>query len=312
MKAEQEVYEQSARIIDMLMSDSDEMLKEAQQELTDYTRTHNREGALCDAILPPTEFDQALLVKDMHTDQPKMLFEYEQTSPFAAPVDWGATPQDFIPRGRRYPLVFQQVQTDNIVINLLELQTYGQDMRAIMGDNMTKDLIARRDHVFFNKARQILSGLGVTLPWAGKPMHVSMGSPLSWSAFTRGKNTMRDTPFSIEPERSVMNNLRLADLEIAAVKENPSTDSSLDMVFKGWTETQFAGLKTLFTIKRKLIPTAQCFLFGDPKFLGRYVNWIPPKMVIEKKAMIVQAYVYEVYGITLAHPGALAVNEFLG
>jgi len=312
MSADQVVMEQSQRIVDFMCSDDEGLHKQAAQELTDYTRTHNREGSLCGAIIEPSEFRQDMLQKEMHTDQPLMLFEYEQTSPFSAPVDFGATPQDFIPRGRRYPVVFQQVQTDNVVCNLLELQTYGQDIRAIMGDNATKDMIAKRDHVFFNKCKQIMQGKNVVLPWAGKAMHVDTNSPLSYSAFTRGKNTMRNTPFSIEPVRCVMNNLRIADLEVSAVEELQGTDVATDIAFNGWAKRKYADLQILFTIKRKLIPTSHCFLFGDQDFLGRYINWIEPKMVIKKEAMIVQFYVYEVYGMTIAHPGALAINEFLG
>jgi hypothetical protein len=306
-----QALETSERLLDMLMSDSAELNKEAKQDLDDYTRTINREGSFVSKIIEPSDFDRSRLVPDMHTDQPKMLFEYEQSSPFAAPVDYGTTPSDFIPRGRRYPVLFSRVQTRNTVIDLLEMQTYKQDVRKILGDNMTKDLVALRDHRFIRACNNILGAPGQVLPWVGKAMNVNMNAAISHSSFVTAKNTMRDTPFSIESNKFLANHLHIRDFDVMAVEELQGTEKSVDIAFKGFTEAEYSGIRMMFSIKKNLIPTGKTFWFGDQDYLGRYVQWIPPTMVMKKEDTIVQCYTYEVYGITIAHPGALAINNFL-
>lgn len=309
---ENQVQELSERLVDMLMSDDRELNKTAKQELDDYTRTHNREGSFTPKIIEPSDFVRSKLVPQMHTDQAVMLFEYEATSPFAAPVDYGATPADFIPRGRRYPVVFSKVETRKTVYDLLELQTYGQDVRQIMGDNKTKDLIALRDYRFINSCRRLLGPVGTVLPWAGKAMHVDMASPMSFSAFSRAANTVRDTPFNIEPSKVLMNNRRKPDFEVMAVEEFQGTDMSVDLAVNGWAGAKLNGMQIMMTTKSKLIPTSDTFWFGPQENLGRYIQWIPPTMALEKKETIIEFYIYEVFGLTIAHPGALGINKFIG
>ena len=307
-----QVQEQSERIMDMLMSDDAELHKTAKQDLDDYTRISNREASFTSKIIEPSEFDKSKLVPQMHTDQPMMLFEYEQTSPFAVPVDYGTTPSDFIPRGRRYPLVFSRVQTRRVVYDLLELQTYRQDIRQIMGDNTTKDLVALRDYRFINAVNNILGPLGTVLPWVGKAMNVDIGAPLTHTAFSRAGNTMRDTPFHIPSNKVLMNDLRRADFEAMAVEELQGTDKSVELAINGFSEDKWNGMKILMTIKHNLVPVRKTYWFGPQEFLGRYVQWIPPTMSLEKKDTIISFYLYEVFGVTIAHPGALCINEFIG
>lgn len=308
---ENQVREQSARLYDMLASDEPGMHKSAAQELTDYTREGNREGSFASKIIEPSEFDASLLVPDMHTDQPRMLFDFEPASPFAYTVDYGTTPNQFIPRGRRYPLVFGREQTQEVSIDLLELQTYRYDMRQILGDNMTKDLSARRDYRLINAVRGILGTVGQVLPWVGKAMHVDMNAALTHTAIMKSKNIMRDTIFSIEPGKMLQSHLRMADWESFVVEEFKGADRAVDMAFKGFTEEVYGNLQLLFTIKKKLIPYSDVFYFGPQEFLGRYVNWIEPTMSLEKKDTEIKFYLYEVFGITIAHPGAMAIAKFL-
>lgn len=309
---EAQVREQSERLFDMITSDDADMHKTAAQELSDYTRIRNREGSFVGKIMDATPFDRSRLVPQLHTDQPVMLFEFEPDSPFAAPVDYGTTPSDFIPRGRRYPLVFQLMQTRKSVMDVLELQTYEQDLRQILADNKTKDLIALRDWKFIETCRRIIgSAPGTVLPWVGQAMYRNLGSALTHSALQRAKNTLRDTQFHIEPTKMLMYHTRRADFDTFAVEEFQGTDKAVDIAFRGWTEKEYSNLQIMFTIKKKLVPYADTFMFGPQEYLGRYVQWVEPTMSVKKEDMTVQFSLYEVYGITLAHPGALCINQFL-
>jgi hypothetical protein len=311
MQSEAQVRAESLRLYDQITSDDTGMHKAAAQQLTDYTREGNREGSFASRIIEPSEFDPSMLQMDMHSSQPMMLFEFEPASPFAYTVDYGTTPNQFVPRGRRYPLVFGREQTQEVTIDLLELQTYRYDMRQILGDNMTKDLVARRDFRFIKACRDIVGAVNTVLPWVGKAMHQNVGSALTHTSITRSKNVMRDTIFSIEPAKMLMSHLRLADWESFVVEENRGTESALKMALKGFTETEYGNLQLLFTMKKNLIPYSDIFQFGAQEFLGRYVNWHEPTMSLEKKDTEVRFYLYEVFGITIAHPGALTLLKFL-
>lgn len=310
---ESEVRSWSERIFDKLSSDSSEMVKSAAQDLTDYTRLTNRESSFCQRIIDPSPYDKARLVPQMHTDQPVMLFEYEITSPFAVPVDFATTPSDYIPKGRRYPLTLQRVQTPAITKELLELETYQQDLRQIMSDNMTKDLVAYRDYRFMAAVRKILGTTpGTTLPWVGKAMYQNLGVALTHNAMNKGKDVLRDTSFNIEPTKLLANHLRRSDFESAMLDEFHGTDSAVDLVRNGYSEGKYQGLEILFTTKKTIVPKADMFLFGPQEYLGRYVQYMPPTMSVKKDDdMIIRFYQYEVLGMVIAHPGALCGLQYL-
>jgi hypothetical protein len=307
-----QIAEQSERIVDMLMTDDADLHKTAAQELDDYTRERNREGSFAHKIIEPSPFDKNKLERQMHSDQPVMLFEFEPTAPFAAPMDYGTRTADFIPKCRRYPVVFGVKQTRRVVFQLLELQTYKHDVRAIMGDNMVKELTVLRDTTLINASRQIVGNVGQTLPWVGKAMHVDTGNPMSTSAFIRAKNHLKDTPFTIQPTKVLMNHLRLADLEVAAVEDLSGTDKAVDVAINGFSEVKWANMNIMMTIKKNLVPPRDTFWYGAQEYLGRHVIWQEPTMVVEKKMTEVFMQMYEIYGMTIAHPGALGIQKFLG
>jgi hypothetical protein len=309
-QSQAQVREESLRLYDMLVSDDATLHKKAAMDLTDYTREGNREGSFASKIIEPTPFDKDRLQMDMHTDQPMMLFEFEPSSPFAYTVDYGTTPANFVPRGRRYPLVFGREQTQEVSIDLLELQTYKYDMRRILGDNMTKDLIARRDSRLLTAVHDILGPAGTVLPWVGKAMHVDSESALTHSSWAHSKNVMRDTLFSIEPTKVLQSHLRIANWE-SFIHEDLKGVSAIENIMKdGFTMDHYAGLDLMFTIKKNLVSYADSYYFGPQDFLGRYVHWHEPTMSLEKKDTEIKFYLYEIYGITLAHPGALSIIKY--
>jgi hypothetical protein len=53
-------------------------------------------------------------------------------------------------------------------------------------------------------------------------------------------------------------------------------------------------------------------MFGPQEYLGRYVQYIPPTMSVKKlDDLIIQFFQYEIFGITIAHPGALCGLQYL-
>ena len=58
----------SERLLDMLMSDSDSLNKEAKQDLDDYTPTINREGSFVSKIIEPSDFDRSGSSDCVHHD----------------------------------------------------------------------------------------------------------------------------------------------------------------------------------------------------------------------------------------------------
>lgn len=309
-QSQAQVREESLRLYDQLVSDDISQHKTAAMSLTEYTREGNREGSFAAKIIEPSPFDRDRLQMEMHTDHPMMLFDFEPSSPFAYTVDYGTTPAQFVPRGRRYPVVFSREQTQEVSIDLLELQTYKYDMRQILGDNMTKDLIARRDSRLLQAVHDILGSVNTVLPWVGKAMHVDLGSALTHSAWARSKNVMRDTLFSIEPTKVLQSHLRMADWEAFIHEDLKGTGGIEDLMRNGFTMDHYGGLDLMFTIKKHLVAYADSYYFGPQDFLGRYVNWHEPTMSLEKKDTEIKFYLYEVFGLTLAHPGALSIIKY--
>jgi hypothetical protein len=311
--SESEVREWSLSVFDKIASDDAGMIKHAAQDLTDYTRVQNREASFVNRIIEPSQFDKSKVVPQLHTDQPVMYFDWEISAPFAAPVDFASTPADYIPKGRRYPLTLQRVQTPKVTKELLELESYAYDLRQIMSDAMTKELVAIRDYRFLRAVRQILGTTpGTVLPWVGKAMYVDMGVAITHNNLNRGKDVLRDTRFNIEPTKLLASHLRKSDFESAWLDELHGTDRAVDLVTKGFSEATYQGLDIIFTTKKAVVPKADMFLFGPQEYLGRYVQYMPPTLSVKKDDdMVISFYQYEIFGMTIAHPGALCGLQYL-
>lgn len=309
--AQEKVREESLRMYDKLMSDDIGLHKSAQEDLTEYTRIQNREGSFASRILEPIPFTRDMVVPQMHTDHVVVLFDYEPDSPFAYTVDYSTTEANFVPRGRRYPLQITMEKTKEVAIDLMELQSYKYDLRAVLADNMTKDLVARRDYRLLNAVRGILGPVDTVLPWVGKAMHVNLGSALTHSAWARAQNVMRDTHFNIEATKVLMSNLRRADFTAIIHEDRKGVNAVVDLQRDGWSETNYDGLQLLFTTKRNWVPYNDFFYFGPEQHLGRYVHMFEPTMSLERKATQIQFFLYEAYGMTIAHPGAVAICRYL-
>jgi hypothetical protein len=249
----------------------------------------------------------------MHAELPLMLFEYEVSAPFAVPVDLATTPSDYIPKGRRYPVVIQRYQTPAVTKELLELETYQQDLRAILSDNMTKELIALRDYTLMNCVKGILgSSVGTSIPWAGQAMWQNLGTPLTMDSLLTAIDIMRTTWFNIEAAKLLASNLRRSDFTRFILDESQATEKHNDIMFNGLSIENLHGLEVMFTTKKKIVPKPDIFFFGPPEYLGRYVQHTPPTMSIKKDDdHIIRFFQYEIYGMTIAHPGALCAARYL-
>lgn len=311
MTTRQEALESGKRLHDLLMSRTPENDKLAKQELSDYTRLFRKEASFLPNIIDASPFDESRIVPQFDTGQPVMYFEYETPSPGAVQVDLGNGPMDFIPYGKRYALRFQKTQTRQTVIDTINMHSYDQDIRAIIADAKAKDLAARDDAKLIRAARKLVGAVDEVKPWAGQAMHRDFGTSLNFRAFIKGSQVTEQTEYAIPTETVLMNHLREADFALMTHENNQGTQTSVDVMFQGFTQREFYKQKVLLTIKKKYVPIAESFWFARQNYLGRYVQMIEPTMELERKDTKIMFYLYKVDGLVLANAAAIALNRYL-
>lgn len=312
MASEAQVREQSERIYEYLNSRDTTLFKQAEDELTDMTLERVRESEFTSKILTPKALTSDMLDRRRENDEPVVWIDFEPGSPGAVMVPYGETPQTFVPFGGQYPVVISEIETERFRKRLINLEAYKYDFRALISDNMTKDLVAYKDTVFMNMIDDILQGPDVVIPYAERPLYVDFSSPLTYEGLQYAKLSLINTPFRLRPVTCLCNLNTFTLMKAFAVAEFRGLQIANEIISRGHLESNFDNLNWIVTQKFEIVPDGALFMFPEEKFMGKHIEKQGPTMVVEKYGTEVVFWMYMQYGMTIGHSGSLNRNQFRG
>ncbi len=302
----------STEMVDYLMDNSETSAKKAALSMTDYLRPVNREASFVSKLLTPGGFDESERWQSTDDDQPRVMIEIEPDSAGAEAVDFGNLAETFYPYGKRAIMTCQQVGTQRIVKNTIELGAYKYNFRTVLTDLLSLRLAFLRDQRFLLATQRCLAPAGTNLTYTGKPNNVTVGADWSYHTWQRMFNLMREQPNAIEPASALFSHGMIALMKSQLVKDFPGTQVATDIFRTGMTELRMEGddVKMIATNKVSLIPRGVFYMYGAENRLGRYIQMVEPTMLVENRGTRVSMELYEILGIMLINQAAVAGITF--
>jgi hypothetical protein len=322
-------------------------LDKAAEVATDFTRLTLREEGILRKILPPQTITTAELDKQIDTDEPVKIVDKEVVQPLSMSVGFATLPKNVIMKGDRYRVDFARIVSPSYFQDVRRLEQYDYDIRNVFKENAVKDHMTAEDVPFFNLVNTIVqpasaptggtwavpTGGGAT--WAspvtgknqyydftktyGNPNGSSSGLTVSnmvdalkilSKGFTPGGGTLgaNQTPIRLNTDIVLMNvNTGREYLKIA---HSQIGDQAEEFFKDGLTLTTILGQKHLFTIKDDIIPDGLAYFFAAPQFLGKFYELEQPTMFVDRRAFMIEFFLYSSLGCSVGNPFGVAAAKF--
>lgn len=306
-KEESQLISQS--IFDKLASRDSGLVKEAEDNVNDFTRTKMREDGFYRRIMPPIPIGNDELDRTVDTDKPVKVVDKEPDSPAAISIPFATLPTNLYIRGPRYRVMFDRIATPRFTKDVDELRTWVMDIRQILSDNAIKDMLAEEDGKFLRAVNTALVGAGLTVPTSGTVQHEVIAGGITRDTWFDSLKVMPNTPSNLGVHLVLMNNITVFELCKFTHNEMGGTLSE-DVMKNGWTLQKFSGVNVIVTIKKGLVPTNTMYHFADPKFIGKSYVLEDTTMYIRREAYMLEFFAYETMGGTIGHTSGLARVDF--
>lgn len=302
----------SSHVVSCLSENSESSRKEAAMSMTDYVRPTNREASFVSKILTPGGWDESERHLSRDHDQPQLLIEIEPDSAGAEAVDFGHLAETFYPYGKRVPMAMQEVHTQRVVKNVIELGAYKYNFRTVMTDLLSLKLAYLKDQGFITGTQRCLGPAGTNLAYTGKPNRVTVGAIWDYHTWQRALSVMREQPNAIEAATALCSHGMIALIKSQLVKDFAGSQVATDIFRTGITQLKMEGddVNIIITNKTALVPKGTFYFYGPENQLGRYVQMIEPTMLVENRGTRVSMELYEVLGMVLVNQAAISSSDF--
>ncbi len=311
-QTEEQVKAWNNEIVGLLEDGSEGSRKQAAAMADDYVRLFNYENRFCNLIVEPKPVDQSEIIPALTHDQPMIYIELQPDSAGAVTVDFGSSPTDFYPYGRRVPMVFQMVETQRIVKNIIELAQYRYNFRTVLTELLTLKLAALADARWMRATNACLAPLDTVMPWTGVANYRSMNSQVDYDSWNRAKNIMLEAPNKLVPTMALMNSLHIAHFKSMVASQFAAAGDLAAKLFRdGWVDETFDGVKLVATTKDSLVSPGDITFYADEASLGRNRQYTEPTMMVKNEGTEIAFWIYEVLSMIIVNQAAVARARWL-
>jgi len=276
--------------------------KEAAVSAQQYTRNKLREESFAEKILTPIDISNDELDK---AEDPELLVKWNDREPDQAPavtVPLGVVPDGFQFKGTRYPSYFSRIVSPLFSKDIDKLRSYDYDIRQILLENSTKDVATEVDTKFIEKVNSVIglrdqnNGLNAL----GLPQWVSISGGITRANLADAFKVIQKLKVPFGPTQPdggqtkglmLMNNVTAMEL-VKFERSEVGGDLSQKMFVDGLPSATILGVKSIYTIKRDLVPDNTIYLFSSEEFFGKYYRLQPLTVFMENKAFFLQFFQY--------------------
>jgi len=306
-------------------------LNKAAEVATDFTRLTLREEGLLRKILPPQTITAAELDKQLDTDEPVKIIDKEVSQPLSMSVGFATLPKNRIMKGDRYRVDFARILSPSYFQDVRRLEQYDYDIRNVFKENAIKDHMTAEDVPFFAAVDAIVGGTGnAASSVTGKVQYYDfstsnnpLGSAVNFDrnsiveatkilskGYTPGPNALGkdSTPIRLNTDLILMN--ANTGREYLKLQHSNIGDLSTDLFKNGLSATTILGHKHLFTMKDDVIPDGVAYYFAAPQFLGKFYELEQPTMFVDRRAFMVEFFIYSSIGASIGNPYGVAKAKF--
>lgn len=286
------------------------MEKKAADAISSYTRMKMREDGFMRPILPDVTIMNSELDRQADTPKPVKIVDKEPDSPAAVSVAFATLPTNTYIRGARYSITFDRIMTNRFVVDVDEIRTWDMDIRQIVSDQATTEILAEEDRKFLAAVNTGMIGPDVAVPYnSDKPLWVTLHGGIVRNTVTEALKVMPRGYSRLVCETVLVNNVSVIDF-LKWSREETGGDLSAEMLKSGQVVKDLLGKTWVITIKQDLVPEDTMYQFAGPKWLGKHLTLEPAKMYIKKEAFMVEFFLYQTSGASIGNMSGCARIDF--
>lgn len=297
--------------------------KEAAVSATQFTRNKLREESFAEKVLTPIDIANDELNK---AEDPELLVKWCDREPDQAPamsVPLGTVPDGYQFKGTRYPVYFSRIMSPRFSKDIDKLRTYDYDIRGIMMENAVKDIATEIDTKFINKVNEAVGQKNTANAWVSgalqSPQWVEIPGGITRANVAEAFKTMMKLRVPFGPMQGnatgsqgcmLMNNVTAVDF-LKLERSEAGGDLSEKMFVDGTPPQTIFGVKSVFTIKRDLIPDGTVYLFSSEEFFGKYLRLQPLTTFLRTEAYMLHWFIYTFLGMSIGNVRGAARIDFI-
>jgi len=289
---------------------SPEMVKQAADTVSEFTRVKMREDGFWRKILPPLTITNDELDRQVDTDKPVRVVDKEPDSPAAISIPFGTLPINEYILGPRYRVMFDRIVTPRFTKDVDELRTYDMDIRQVLSDNAIKDMLAEEDGKAILAVNTLLLGQNIAIPTVGNvALWRTISGGITRETFAEALKTLPRTAMHLEASTVLINNVSIKDVYKWG-RDEIGGDLAEEILQNGFAERNLMGCRVLITIKRDLVADNTIFMFAEPMKLGKFFTLEDTTMYIDRKAYMLEFFAYETIGSSIGNIAAMGRVDF--
>jgi len=301
------------KILDQITSGQE---KQAAENFNKFLRVRAREDGFTREIMPPEPITPSQLTKQIDTDMPAVVLDKEPNSTAAYSVPFGTGASGAAMVGPRYRITMHRLATDQFSADVERLKTYDMDLKEVFSALLLKDLMDEEDRKFISLVDTLVGDLNDTTVANTRLTNTSAlgfitAGTVSRESLAHARGGLNATDNAIPVSKSLVNVLFL-DKVAALDRTDLGGDLAEDVFVNAWTKENIMGIPTLATTKHSLVPNNTQYLFGAPKYLGKFL--VPNDLTVSFKTedynILLRAY--EMIGCAIGNEAAVAKVQYTG
>jgi len=303
----------NAVVLEHLFSTDSGMQKQAADNLNDYIRVEAREDAVVRSIFTPQTVTQADLDPQAGYEEPTKLFEKEPDTPPAVTVPFGASTDAIEIEGDEFLLVFNIIRTLKKRKSKFLLMRYKNDIRNILTDLDMKEISEHEDRRFFATVDSLLGGAaGTSLTAAGSvALWQTIAGGLTPETWVDMMQIMPKASGRFMPATVVMNMVRAEEFFSWSAQELGDAVKQ-EVLANGWTMKKVDGKNIIVTIKRDIVGDNDVYMFAEPDKIGKMCILQDATIYPKAEGEMLEWYVLECLGLTIANVTGIAKATLSG
>jgi len=283
-------------------------VKEAAASAQNFTRMKLREESFAEKILSPMEIANDELDK---AENPELQVKWNDREPDAAPamtVPLGVVPDSFQFGGSRYPVYFSRIVSPLFKKDVDKLRGYDYDIRSTLLDISTKDIAAEIDSKFMSACVSAVTNANANNGGLGS-QDITVGAALTKDSLSDSFAHIQKLRVPFGPLQADGNSSKgvmlMNNITARHLLKFDASEIGFNLAEKTFTSgvpsPSILGVKTIFTLKREIVPDNVVMLFSSEEFLGKYLRLQPLTVFMENKSYFLQFFQYTNIGISIGN-----------
>lgn len=286
------------------------MEKKAADAISAHTRMKLREDGFMRPILPDITITDSDLDRQVDTPLPCIVVDKEPNAPVAVSIPLNTLPPQTYIRGERYRVMCDRIVTHKFVVDVDEIRTWNMDIRQILSDQATTEVLAEEDRKFITAVNDGMIGADVSVPYnGGQPLWITLSGGITRVNWIESQKTMPRGYSRLAAETVLVNNLSVYDFLKWDFQE-AGGEIAADMLKSHQVVKNLGGRTWVVTIKHDLVPENTMYHFAGPSWLGKHFSLEPAKMYIKKEAWFVEFFIYQTTGAAIGNMSGCARVDF--